>query len=327
MSTIDPDTLIIEPYCSDMAETWDSIVDSSRNGTFMLKRGYMDYHSHRFKDVSLLIRNHKSKIIALMAAAVPRGGDQTVVTAHAGLTYGGLIVPRETTSLETGAAIEALIRYYRNQAYSKLVYKPIPHIYHRWPAEDDIYFLVRHGARVEECLLSSTISYPDPPSQNNNTRRNVRKADANGLTYHTADSQHEVEEFYNLLSKTLNDRHNTNPVHTFDELKLLIGRFPENIKIWVAVKPEGRIVAGTVMYFTPTVAHAQYIAASSDGFNTGALSGLFNHLIDLYASNHRFFDFGISTEDHGLYLNDGLVRQKNGFGARGTVTLALTLDL
>ena len=46
----------IEPYTPAEASLWDATVETSRNGTFLLRRGYMDYHSHRFADRSLLVR-------------------------------------------------------------------------------------------------------------------------------------------------------------------------------------------------------------------------------------------------------------------------------
>jgi hypothetical protein len=67
------------------------------------------------------------------------------------------------------------------------------------------------------------------------------------------------------------------------------------------------------------VAHAQYIAASDAGRETGALDGLFQHLISLHAATHRYFDFGISNTDQGRVLNEGLVRQKEEFGGGAVV--------
>ena len=81
----------------------------------------------------------------------------------------------------------------------------------------------------------------------------------------------------------------------------------------------GNIVAGTVMYVTDNVAHSQYIAASEQGRDYGALDLLFSKLItDVFAA-HRYFDFGISTEQGGRFLNEGLMFQKEGFGARAVV--------
>ena len=103
--------LIIDKYTPTLKDEWDHVVDSSRNGTFMLKRDYMDYHADRFEDMSLIIRDHKGRVLALMAAAVPYASDKDLITAHPGLTYGGLIVPYPTTSLEIGEAVDAVMDY------------------------------------------------------------------------------------------------------------------------------------------------------------------------------------------------------------------------
>ena len=70
-----------------------------------------------------------------------------------------------------------------------------------------------------------------------------------------------------------------------------------------------------MLYTTDKVAHAQYIAASTEGKKIGALDFLFDYLI---AQNQKaYFDFGISTEHSGMYLNQGLVQFKEGFGGVG----------
>ena len=46
------DTISIEHYTTGHKAEWDDFVARSRNGTFLLQRGYMDYHSDRFRDCS-----------------------------------------------------------------------------------------------------------------------------------------------------------------------------------------------------------------------------------------------------------------------------------
>ena len=47
---------------------------------------------------------------------------------------------------------------------------------------------------------------------------------------------------------------------------------------------------------------------------------LFRHLIDQSKeAGYAYFDFGISNEDHGQWLNEGLVQQKSRLGGRGIV--------
>ena len=92
------------------------------------------------------------------------------------------------------------------------------------------------------------------------------------------------------LAHVLRTRHNVAPVHTLEELTSLRNRFPENIRLF-AVIYSGQIVAET-------------------GRDLGALDGLFDLLIRHYAGSKRVFDFGISTEQCGRLINEGLITQK-----------------
>ena len=75
-------------YEGSMAARWDELVSSSRNGTFLHQRGYMDYHSDRFTDCSL-VALREGKPCALLPACI----DSDVLYSHRGLTYGGWLVP------------------------------------------------------------------------------------------------------------------------------------------------------------------------------------------------------------------------------------------
>ena len=44
----------IRRYTSELADEWNQFVAESKNGTFLFDRRYMDYHSDRFSDYSLL---------------------------------------------------------------------------------------------------------------------------------------------------------------------------------------------------------------------------------------------------------------------------------
>jgi CelD/BcsL family acetyltransferase involved in cellulose biosynthesis len=107
----------------------------------------------------------------------------------------------------------------------------------------------------------------------------------------------------------------------------LQGRFPDNISLHTATL-DGELLAGVVMYLSQPVAHCQYIGASPAGKESKALTLLFEHLIAKYQqAGYRYFDFGISNENHGLYLNEGLVRQKSRLGGRGIVYNTFQIDL
>ncbi len=315
----------IEVYMPRNAEQWDEFVKVSRNATFLLQRAYMDYHADRFADYSLMIysgADSKRRLIALFAACVD---DERTISAHGGLTYGGLILPfNGVDGVSVVEIMSEILSYYRNAGYNKLRYKSIPHIYHVYPCEEDIYALFRCGARLTECNLSSVIDLRHPLDFNVNSRRNMRRAEMSGVKVEKSD---DYPGFWQILETLLAERYSTRPVHTLAEISLLVSNFPENIELFVARNADGTIIAGTVVYRTATCMHAQYIAASPEGKACGALNLLFRHLISEESQGVRYFDFGTSNEDHGRYLNAGLLRQKNGMGGRGVAYNIYEVDL
>ncbi|MDE6287541.1 MAG: GNAT family N-acetyltransferase, partial [Muribaculaceae bacterium] len=78
----------VERYDPQLAPVWDAFVDEARNGSFLFKRDYMDYHADRFEDFSLVARGHGGKLLAVLPAC--RQGE--VLSTHAGLTFGGWIL-------------------------------------------------------------------------------------------------------------------------------------------------------------------------------------------------------------------------------------------
>ena len=63
----------VERYTADRQALWDSFVDNSRNGTFLHKRGYMDYHAHRFTDHSLMFYRGEDLVAIMPAFAMKLG--------------------------------------------------------------------------------------------------------------------------------------------------------------------------------------------------------------------------------------------------------------
>ena len=195
------------------------------------------------------------------------------------------------------------------------IYKPIPHIYHRAPAEEDLYALFRQEAVLKARGASSAIANVRCIPMQELRRRGAKKAASNNVIY--AESAN-LKEFWPILEEVLAKKHGCSPVHSLEEMELLRTSFPENIRLFVA-QVDGQVVAGTVVYETDKVAHAQYIATSDYGRSVGALDGLFSYLITEVFAEKAYFDFGVSTEQGGRYLNEGLVFQKEGFGARTVV--------
>ena len=125
--------IAVRPYTPNDAERWNELVAQSRNGTFLFDRRYMDYHSDRFADHSLLF-SERGKTVALLPAN--RCGD--TLHSHQGLTYGGLVMSQGVTTAKACEIFTELNKYLCAEGIKKVVYKAVPHIYHRYPAEEDL---------------------------------------------------------------------------------------------------------------------------------------------------------------------------------------------
>lgn len=306
----------IVPYTPARRRDWNGLVETAKNGTFLLDRNFMDYHAHRFTDCSLMAYDDGGQPAALLPAN--RDDSTGTIASHGGLTYGGLVVGRTATARQVMDAWCGMLRWYReNTPARRLFYKPIPYIYNTYPAEEPLYALFRSGATLKARSLSSALPLGAPLPMRTLRVRGMKKAARGGWTVAEETEETALREFWDILDGVLAGRHRTHPVHSPEELLLLWRRFPANIRLFT-VRKDGRMAGGCVVFHTPAVAHVQYIAADEEGRSCGALDLLFARLIGgTLFPDTPWLDFGISTENEGAWLNEGLIFQKEGFGARG----------
>ena len=296
-------------YSVGQKANWNGFVSHSKNGTFLFDRNYMDYHSDRFEDNSLMIYR-KGKLYSLL----PANKVGNTLYSHQGLTYGGMIMDDKVTVAEFVDMFQLLNAYLKESGFEKVFYKPIPFIYHQRPAQEDLYALFRTtNAKIIGRIISSTIIQSDKIKFIESRKSGIRKALANDITVKPSG---DLSAFWEILNTNLKNKYGVAPVHTLSEMKLLQAQFPQNIKLYLACK--GNVVlGGTLLYITKQVVHTQYISANVEGKGLGALDLLFDHLINNEYTNYKYFDFGQSTEQMGSILNDSLIFQKEGFGGRG----------
>lgn len=308
-------------YDGSMAVRWDEFVKNSSNGTFLHMRGYMDYHSDRFSDCSLLAFDDKQRLVAILPANL----SDTTLYSHQGLTYGGWIVGRRHFATAVILQVwDAAVEWMRANGIKELIYKAIPHIYHRYPAEDDLYALFRLGAQIEACQVSSAIALRSQWLPNEGAKRQIKAAKNGGVIIRRSD---DYASFMEMLSQRLDERYSVSPVHTLSEMELLAKRFPGNINLYMAYSSEGEPLAGTIVYKTDTVVHTQYIATTELGRNNHVFSAVVDYLLENECDGCEWFDFGVSCEQGGLVLNEGLNRQKYGLGGRPIVYTAYRLKI
>jgi Acetyltransferase (GNAT) domain len=301
----------VELFTAQHKQAWDSFVREGKNATFLFYRDYMDYHSDRFHDHSLMVFC-EGKLVALLPANL-RAPDALI--SHGGLTYGGFILRRSVALEEVLEILYHVLRFLQERGISRLLYKQIPSFYNTLPDDDIAYgfFLLEARLYRRDCAL--VVNQADRFRFSKCRKRWINRGEKVGVQL-TQDNSF-VPFWEQVLVPRLAARYHVRPTHSVDEITLLALRFPENIKQFSAYY-DGEIVAGATIYETPTVAHAQYIAVSDRGAAAGALDYLFGWLIEERYKDKRYFDFGICNERDSHLLNHGLLRWKQGFSARSS---------
>jgi len=298
----------VRQYTAQDYEAWNSFVAASKNGTFLFNRGFMEYHADRFTDCSLMVFEGQ-KLVALLPAN--RIGNS--VYSHQGLTYGGLIINNKARQETVIILLKSILHYLERQGVEIFFVKTIPVIYHKIPSQEIEYALFLAKAILVRRDSLSVIENASRPKIANNRMEGVKKGLSNNFT--VVESQDYKGFWQDVLLPNLARKHNAKPVHTYEEMERIHKNFPENIKLFV-VQHEGKILAGTVIFETDTVAHAQYISGNEDKGITGSLDFLYYELVNRLYSHKKYFDFGTSNEQQGRQLNRGLAFWKESYGAR-----------
>ena len=298
--------LNVAVYKPEYKQLWDNFVFGAKNGVFLFYRDYMEYHSSRFIDHSLLFFKD-GRLVGLMPANL----EGHTLHSHAGLTFGGVISSYSMTQALMLEVFDKLVEHSKAEGITQIIYKTVPYIYHSAPADEDLYALFRQGAHLIGRNVSSAIFLPERLPFDSRRKESLRKARKNGLVVKRS---YDLKSFMALAACVLMEKHGVRPVHTVEELEPLMQRFSENIKLFVSTK-QGELVAGIIMYESANVAHGQYAANSEVGRSIGGQDVIEDYLINQYYTDKKYYDFGISTVKLGRELNEGLLSRKEGFGA------------
>jgi len=301
----------IRKYQSNDFSLWNEFVAQAKNATFLFHRDFIEYHQDRFEDFSLLIFDESQNLVAVLPANVV----DTTVFSHQGLTYGG-IVTNETTKLADFITItKAILVFLKSQKIEKLQFKEIPSIYCQKPADELQYLLfLMQGNLVRRDVLSVL-----DLKTNFTFSRDRKNGIKRGIKSNLVVKESNFASFWNeILIPNLAEKHQTKPVHSLEEIQFLHSKFPKNIRQF-NVYQNDKIVAGTTIFETNLVAHSQYISGNSDKNELGSLDFLHDYLISNVFKDKKYFDFGISNENQGKNINEGLLYWKESFGAR-TIT-------
>ena len=295
-------------YSSDKKEDWNRFVANSKNGTFLFYRDFIEYHSDRFLDYSLMVYQEK-KLVALFPANIV---DKTVYS-HQGLSYGGLILSVNEKYHRIIFIFKELLKFIYKQNVFEIEIKETPSIYNIYPSDEILHLMFLCKAELIRRDGLSVLDMKNNLFFSRDRKAGVKRGIKNKLEVKEV---FEFGEFWNnVLIPNLEVKHGVKPVHTLNEITLLKQRFPKNIRQFNVYK-EGNVVAGTTIFESSKVAHSQYISGDENKNEIGSLDFLHDYILNQVFKNKDYFDFGISNEEDGMRVNTGLQYWKESFGAR-----------
>ncbi|MEG6616326.1 GNAT family N-acetyltransferase [Peptococcaceae bacterium 1198_IL3148] len=318
----------IKVYTEDFSSLWDRFVQDSRNGTFMQKRAFLNYHpADRFQDQSLLVFNRKEHLLAVLPAAIRKENDHKILLSHPGASHGGIIVGHNVKSSCVTEIVGSIKKYAQAEKIDAIQLKMVPRIYHKWPCDEIDFALRHHGFKIINTELATAIPLPfyHDKKADSSTLRNIRKAVKNQVEVKETP---DIDGYWQVLTKNLKLRHSTKPTHSYEEIVDLMKRFKDKIKIFAAYQ-NNKLIAGTVVFIlNERVINCFYIAHDEHYQSVRPLNLVFDYLIKWGKErNFTYLDWGISTEQGGKVLNSGLINFKEGFGGRGVLRETYRLNL
>ncbi|AYA37198.1 GNAT family N-acetyltransferase [Hymenobacter oligotrophus] len=302
----------IRKYTPQDIDVWNEFVGKSANGTFLFKRSYMDYHKDRFEDHSYLIWDEGSLVALFVAGSARTTTDKSVVVAHPGLTYGGLVHKSGLKYYKFEKIYNLILMQLKHDGFTKLIVKPVSRVFSSEYSEAHEFYFYKYGFSIISQEINSVIDLTKALSLTRARKKNLKKADASGLRIEQSVNFH---DFWAIMASSLMKTHGVRPVHTAEELLLLHQSNPNNIILFTASVGD-KIVGGTLLFMDESkgFVHSQYTHANEEGREIRAIDAMVVTAA-MYAQKKgiRKFSFGISTVNSEI--NYGLLSQKEDFGS------------
>jgi hypothetical protein len=292
-------------------DVWNTFISSAKNATFLFHRNFMEYHSDRFQDYSLLVLDGE-KVVAVL----PANKVENVIYSHQGLTYGGLVLDNKAKLSSVLSIFKSVLQFLNENSIERMIVKTMPNFYLDYFSDELEYCLFIVQAKLNRRDSLSVIDLTKPYFISKTRKESIRRGLKNNLIIK---EELNFELFWKeILIPNLSKKHQVKPVHSVEEIVKLQQNFPNNIRHF-NVYHNDKIVAGTTVFFTNNVAHPQYISGNSDKNELGSLDYLYHYLITEVFKDKNYFDFGISNEEQGTKINKGLLFWKESFGAKTVI--------
>ncbi len=309
------------PFAAQHEQIFDAFITASRNGTIFHTRRFLAYHpAGKFQDASLLFFDGE-KLVAVLPAAAKEENGKKMLVSHPGASYGGLVLGEDISVTETGELMDSLIAYARAQKYAGISFLRLtPASLQKSYSEDPLYWAFQQGFRMTRCEMDGAIDFSGMKEDqvlallSGKCRNMVRQAERAKIEVRLSN---DFDSFWPILESVLALRHGAKPTHTLAEIQKLHSLLPDGFRCLGAYR-EGKMVGGIVL----VTIHQQALYTLYMGQEYTAQQHHPIHLLLVEAmrlairEKRRVLHLGVSTEDGGTKVNEGLFFFKESFGCR-----------
>ena len=314
-------SIVALPYVGAFEQKWDAFVHTARNGTIFHTRRFLAYHPHdRFTDASLLLMDGE-KIVGLLPAASREENGKKILVSHPGASYGGLVVDSSASVEDTGEMIDAIINEAKKEKFAGVSMLRLPPAsLQTMYAEDQLYWMYHRGFTMTRCEMDGAIDVDALrgtdvlESLTGKCRNMVRQAERAGITVKLTN---DFKTYWPILEGVLKGRHGTKPTHAYEEIQKLHNLLPEGFRLLSAY--EGKTMVGGIVLVTinDRALYTLYMAQEYASQQKHPMHLLLVEAIRLaIQEKRRVLHLGVSTEDGGKKINEGLFFFKESFGCR-----------
>jgi hypothetical protein len=303
---------------------WDRFVRASRRGTIFHTLKFLSYHPPSRFDFEHLAIKESGRLVCVIPGGRLDMDGRTCYRSPLGASFGGFVFGEAPGLKAVFEAIAAFVEHVKRSGFAAVEITMPPACY--YGCEDQVVAFAMTSLGFELRSREATAVVPLEAVETDNLapslRRNLRKAEASGVTVRTGKS---IRPFYDVLARNLAAKGAT-PTHSADELEGLAGLFPDRILLFEAWLDQG--IAGGCFTFicNSTTALAFYICDDPDLRRFRVAEFVLHGCLSWFKQRgYRYLDLG--TVSTGGQVNWGLARFKSKFMAETFVRETYVLEL
>lgn len=297
------------------------ILDMNTNGEFINSFNYLAYHQEgRFVDKSIVVIDEGSGVIRGVFVAAEDPNSPKNIISHPGTTFAGVIINRKLSIKNVEEIINIMLDYYEKK-YESIIVKMRPEFFSIQPFGMISYFLMERGYQYRMSGLANVIDISQISNEDelfllyDATKRNQIRKVLREKKFVVKSENKLRQEVWRAMNNTLEQKHNVHSTHSFEEMDELMKRVPNHISVYYADTIDDEYGAFALIYRFKNVFHTQYLDTNYKYTGQYPNLLLIHELIQIAKRDgYTKFSFGVSTENNGKYLNEGLFNYKAGYG-------------